>query len=138
MDTQIAAFFTSYDETWSRHDAAAFTDHFLENASAQFHALDGKKTEINSRAEMLAFYTPSFESLQSRPTVGHITKINRTQSLSSDLMLADGDALITEQNAEGTIVTVRKWAVSFVLQQTEAGWRILSLRASDRPLGVNN
>ncbi|MBI5934592.1 MAG: nuclear transport factor 2 family protein [Chloroflexi bacterium] len=134
MDTQIAAFFTSYDATWSRHDAAAFTNHFLENASAQFHALDGKKTELNSRAEMPAFYTPSFKSLQSRPTVGHITEINRMQNLLSNLMLADGDALITEQNAEGATVTIRKWAVSFVLQQLESGWKILSLRASDRPL----
>ena len=133
MDNKISAFFASYDASWSRH-AAAFIDHFVENASAQFHALDGKKVELDSRAEMFAFCTPSFESLQSKPTVGHATEINRTQNLSFNLALVDGGALITEQNAEGATVTVRKWAVSFLLTNTEQGWKVISLRASDRPL----
>lgn len=134
METEITAFFSSYDAAWNRHNAEAFTSHFLENASAHFFMLDGKKSELNSRAEMLAFYIPSFQSLQSRPTVAHQTTIHRTQNASPDLLIVDGDALITEQNAEGATATVRKWAVSFLLTKTEAGWKIFSLRGSDRPL----
>jgi len=134
MDNLLSTFFDSYDAAWSSHDARAFTNHFLDNASSQFFTLDGKKIEMNNRDEMLASYTPSFESLQSKPTVGHLTKINRTQNFSTDVLLVDGDAFITEKNADGETVTVRKWAVSFLLTKVESGWKIFSLRASDRPL----
>ena len=134
MDIQLSAFFASYDSAWNQRDAEAFTGHFLENASAIFFMLDGKKSALNSRAEMLTFYIPSFQSLQARPTVAHKTEIDRTQNITPDLMLVDGDALITEQNAEGQNAVVRKWAVSFLLTKTELGWKVFSLRASDRPL----
>ncbi len=134
MDIHFSDFFASYDAAWNQRDAEAFTGHFTEDASAIFFMLDGKKNTLNSRAEMLAFYVPSFQSLLSRPTVTHKTEIDRTQNLTPDLMLVDGEALITEQNAEGKSSPIRKWAVSFLLTKTITGWKVFSLRASDRPL----
>jgi ketosteroid isomerase-like protein len=99
-----------------------------------FFALNGTKTELNGRGELLEFYIAQFQKLESQPSIQHSTQITRTQFVSPSLALADGEALIAGNNAEGQNANLRKWAVSFVLQKTDAGWRILSLRASDRPL----
>jgi uncharacterized protein (TIGR02246 family) len=134
METQLNSFFSSYDAAWNRHDARAFTNLFLENTSAYFFMLDGRKTEMNGRAEMLEFYLASFEGLRERPSVTHNTEIARAQEVCDELSTADGMALITETNAEGKSTTLRSWAVHFLLKKTEDGWRVFSLRASERPI----
>jgi ketosteroid isomerase-like protein len=134
MDTQITSFFQSYDGFWNQRETEAYCNLFLEETTAMFFALNGTQTELNRRGELLEFYIAQFQKLESQPSIQHNTQITRTQIVSPSMALADGEALITGNNAEGQNAILRKWAVAFVLQQTDAGWRILSLRASDRPL----
>ena len=134
MNTEIVNFFQTYDGFWNQRETEAYCNLFLEETTAMFFALNGTKTELNGRGELLEFYIAQFQKLESQPSIQHNTQIARTQIVSPSMALADGEALITGNNAEGQNAILRKWAVSFVLQQTEAGWRILSLRASDRPL----
>ena len=135
MDTEITDLFKTYDAFWNQRATESYCALFLEEATALFFMLDGNKTELNGRAELLEFYIAQFQKLQSQPSIQHNTNITRTQIASPQLALADGEAVITGENAEGTIAVRRKWAVAFVLQKTDAGWRILSLRAYDLPLG---
>ena len=133
MDTKIKEFYSAYDAAWNQRDAEAFTGSFLENGSAHFFTLNEKKTELNSRAEALEFYIPSFRGLEARPTVLHKTEIVRTQEVSTDLLLVDGVALITEKDSEDKLVTLRNWAVHFLLVKTAEGWRVFSLRCCEQP-----
>lgn len=134
MDNEIINFFQTYDGFWNQRATEAYCNLFLEETSAMFFALNGTKTELNGRGDLLEFYIAQFQKLESQPSIQHNTQITRTQLVSPSMALADGEALITGNNAEGQNAILRKWAVSFVLQKTDAGWRILSLRASDRPL----
>lgn len=134
MDNEIVNFFQIYDGYWNQRETEAYCNLFLEDTTAMFFALNGTQTELNGRGELLEFYIAQFQKLESQPSIQHNTQITRTQIVSASMALADGEALITGNNADGNHAVLRKWAVSFVLQKTDAGWRILSLRASDRPL----
>ncbi len=73
-----------------------------------FFALNGTQTELNGRGELLAFYIAQFQKLESQPSIQHNKQITRPQLVSPSMALADGEALITGNNAEGQNAILRK------------------------------
>ena len=135
MDEEITELFKRYDHAWNERNTESYCNLFLEDATAIFFLLDGKKIELSGRQGLIDYYAPSFQSLRSRPGVQHHTQVAVTRTVSPQMALADGEAVITETSPEKeSPTTLRRWAVSFFLMKQDTDWGILSLRAFERPL----
>lgn len=123
--TDIRALWKAVDDAWDARDAERFSHLFAEHASLWF--VD-RGERIDTRARILERFVGQFAGQSS--DLRHTTRVDTVHSLADGLAGIDGEVLIERlvPDGRGARTPIRRFAVTGVIEQRAAGWRIRVLR----------
>jgi uncharacterized protein (TIGR02246 family) len=124
--TDIQALWKAVDDAWDGRDAERFSHLFTEHASLWF--VD-RGERIETRTQILARFIGQFAGQS--PDLRHTTRVDTVYALADGLAGIDGEVVIERlvPDGRGTRMPIRRFAVTGVMEQSAAGWRIRVLRA---------
>lgn len=121
----IREFWQSLDAVWKEGDAEQFSELFTEDGSFRF---PDRGQGLEGRAEIHRHFAAQFPRVAA--DVEHVTTVRQVYVVTSNVRLIDGTVEVLRRGEGSEQATVlRRFFITGVMLETEAGWRIRALRA---------
>ncbi|OGF61588.1 MAG: hypothetical protein A2Y62_16950 [Candidatus Fischerbacteria bacterium RBG_13_37_8] len=111
------------DAAWNRHDAAALSELFLDNADFQWHT-----GELLSGRKQIEQYFSTIVFKQMPADYRHKTMIQRLRFLEEDVAIGDGTIVVFREGAAENEKPYLSVLFTCVGQKNNGHWRIAAVR----------